>query len=298
MLLSASAVQNSSSPRFRPDFFKQQHFLRDDRAADRLVAHYVLERALSDRLRRASRAGRSLAYTEVYRELFTSLPDHPQRRVSPGGSVRVEAQLRRIDKLLRPLSVFLEIGCGDAALGFAAASQVHTVFGLDVTDALIDFASAPSNFGFLRTAGIEIPLPAGKVDFAYSNQLLEHLHPEDAADQLREVCRVLKPGGHYMCITPSRVSGPHDISCYFDYEATCLHLREYDYGSLRALFRDAGFQNFSCCASIRGREVRLPYAAIRALERSLLVLPAHIRANLTRASPVQAILGLNIIAEK
>ena len=270
----------------------------DDRSADRVLAHYVLERALSDRLRHASPDTRSLTYTEVYRELFTSLPDHPQRRARLEDSVRVDAQLRRVGKLLQPLSIFLEIGCGDATLGFAAARQVRRVYGLDVTDALIDFAAAPPNFEFLRTAGIEIPLRAEKVDFAYSNQLLEHLHPDDVADQLREVCRVLRPGGRYMCITPSRVSGPHDISCYFDYEATCLHLREYDYGSLRALFRAAGFQNFSCSASIRGREVRLPYATIRALERSLLVLPAHIRASLTSASSIQAILGLNVIATK
>jgi len=195
-------------------------------------------------------------------------------------------------------AIFLEIGCGDAALGFAAAEQVRTVYGLDVTDALIDFGAAPANFRFLRTGGVEIPLPANEIDFAYSNQLMEHLHPDDAADQLTEVCRVLKPGGRYMCITPSRVTGPHDVSCYFDYEATCLHLKEYDYGALRGLFRLAGFQNFSCSASIRGREIRLPYPAVRAVERGLLLLPRHIRASLTSSGSAQAILGLTVVAVK
>jgi SAM-dependent methyltransferase len=258
----------------------------------------VLERELSDRLRSASRTARSLVYTEVYRELYASLPDHPQRCPNIERSARVDGQLRRIAGQLRPQSVFLEIGCGDAALGFAVAGQVRTAYGVDVTEALIDFGAAPPNFRFLLTGGVEIPLPAEAVDFAYSNQLLEHLHPDDAAGQLREVYRVLKPGGRYMCITPSRVTGPHDISCYFDYEATCLHLREYDYGSLRALFRDAGFQQFYCFASIRGRELPLPYAAIRALESSLSSLPAAIRASLTRRSSVQTILGLNVIAAK
>jgi SAM-dependent methyltransferase len=291
-------VQNPSPPRLRPDFLSRQQFFGDTRSADRVLAHYVLERELSNRLRRASREARSLVYTEVYRELYALLPDHPQRRPNPNGSARVDGQLYRIAGRLQPQSVFLEIGCGDAALGFAVARQVRTAYGVDVTDALIDFAAAPRNFRFLCTGGVEIPLPAEAVDFAYSNQLLEHLHPDDAADQLREVYRVLKPGGRYMCITPSRVTGPHDISCYFDYEATCLHLREYDYGSLCALFRDAGFQHFSCSASIRGRELRLPYAAIRALESSLLSLPAPIRARLTRHSSAQTVLGLNVIAAK
>jgi SAM-dependent methyltransferase len=262
------------------------------------VAHYVLERELSDRLRHAPPEARSTLYTEVYRELFASLPDHPQRRSHQDVVAQVGLQLRRIAGRLQPGCVFLELGCGDAALGFAVAGRVRTVYGLDVTDALIDFAGAPPNFRFLGTAGVEIPLPDAEVDLAYSNQLMEHLHPDDAVDQLTEVHRVLKSGGHYVCITPSRVTGPHDVSCYFDYAATCLHLREYDYGMLRALLRGAGFRDFSCSASIRGREVTFPYPLIRAAERSLLLLPSSLRANLTSFGAVQAILGLTVVAVK
>jgi ubiquinone/menaquinone biosynthesis C-methylase UbiE len=272
--------------------------LHDDRPAERILAHYILERQLSDQLRYAARENRSVTYTEVYQKLFTSLPDHPQRRLNSQHSARVDVQLRRIAAYLQPQSVFLELGCGDAALGFAAASQVSAVYGLDVTGALIDFAAAPPNFKFLRTNGTEIPLAAATVDFAYSNQLLEHLHPDDAAEQLREVHRVLKPGGSYMCITPSRVSGPHDISCYFDYKATCLHLREYDCGSLRTLFRGAGFQSVSYFASLRGFEVRFAYMALRTFECLLLVLPVPIRARLTMLDPIKRILGLDVVGTK
>jgi hypothetical protein len=30
-----------------------------------------------------------------------------------------------------------------------------------------------------------------------------------------EINRILKPGGQYLCATPSRVTGPHDISVFF-----------------------------------------------------------------------------------
>jgi ubiquinone/menaquinone biosynthesis C-methylase UbiE len=272
--------------------------LNDARAADRIIAHYVLERQLSDQLRCAPPENRSATYTEVYKRLFASLPDHPQQDPNPGHSARVDAQLREIKRHIAPGAIFLELGCGDAALGFAAAGKVSTVYGLDVTDALVDFASAPQNFRFLHSSGTNVPLPAATVDFAYSNQLLEHLHPEDAVEQLQEVRRVLKPGGRYMCVTPSRVSGPHDISCYFDYEATCLHLREYDYRSLRTLFREAGFQSISCHALLRGLELRLPYSVIRTLECSMLMLPDRLRARLTLLEPIRTILGLTIIGVK
>ena len=288
----------TTRPHLRPDFLKRQRFLGDSRDVERLVAHYLLERELSDRLRHAPREVRPQMYTAVYSELFASLSDHPQHESSSQTRDRTSEQLRRIAAKLRRDAIFLEIGCGDAALGVAASPFVRTAYGLDVTDALIDSANVPQNFKFLATSGVDIPLAAEEVDFAYSNQLMEHLHPNDATDQLAEVYRVLKPGGAYMCITPSRITGPHDISCYFDYEASCLHLKEYDYGVLRAMFRQVGFPKFCCSAWIRGREIRLPYRAIRAAERFFLFLPQHIRSNLTSSAPLQTILGLTVFAIK
>ena len=291
-------MQSVSKTRIRPDFASHQRLMADDRTPDRVLEHYRLERKLADRLRSADREARLALYAEIYKELFASLSDHPQRLRQHSDSFHVAAQMRKIRNQVHRQSVFLEIGCGDAALGFAAAKHADTVYGIDVTDALIDVQEAPPNFRFLRTDGVEIPLPDGAADFAFSNQLLEHLHPEDAVEQVREVCRVLKRDGRYMCITPSRVTGPHDISCYFDYESTGLHLREYDYGALRAIFRDAGFRAISCMTWIRGYRVRLPYALLRALEASLLALPPNWRARLTRSGSVQAVLGLNLIATK
>jgi hypothetical protein len=56
---------------------------------------------------------------------------------------------------------------------------------------------------------------------------MEHLHPEDALEQLQKIRRTLARGGVYVCITPNRVNGPHDVSGLFDDEARGLHLREY-----------------------------------------------------------------------
>src|SRR4051794_11318244 len=128
-------VQEPASNPLRPDFLKRQRALRDDRSIDRVLAHYLLERKLSDRLRRSSGEARHSVYTDVYKELFALLPDHPQRMI-PQRAARVDSELCRITRRLPPESVFLEIGCGDAALAFGAAGRVRKAYGLDVTDSL------------------------------------------------------------------------------------------------------------------------------------------------------------------
>jgi hypothetical protein len=43
-----------------------------------ILHHYRIERELADRLRRASKSERRHLYTEVYNELFVSVPNHCQ----------------------------------------------------------------------------------------------------------------------------------------------------------------------------------------------------------------------------
>ena len=282
--------------RLRPDYRTIQRRWNDTRSPDRLIAHYELERRLADRLRSAARDERSRLYAEVYSELFNSLPDHPQLR--GGGRSRPERVARQV-RLLKPLmtrgGVYLEIGAGDALLPYALSTIAREVLGLDVTDALVDFATAPANFRFVKTDGVGIPLADNSVDLANSDQLMEHLHVDDARDQLREIHRVLRPGGRYVCTTPSIVTGPHDISALVDDVATGMHMREYDYRSLRALILAAGFRRVKFPLVIAGyRLATPPYWLLRGIERTLGQLPMHLR----RSQLVGALMGITAIATK
>jgi SAM-dependent methyltransferase len=193
------------SAQLKPNYTAIQKRWGDSRTPERLIAHYELERRLADRLRAGSQGERSGLYGEVYSKLFDSLPDHPQKISSGLPARRVVDRTRLLGPLLKQDAVYLEVGCGNAALPFAIAGFAGEVLGLDVTDALIDFTAAPSNFRFVKTEGVEIPLADSSVDLAHSDQLMEHLHTEDAEPQLREINRILKPGGQYLCATPSRV---------------------------------------------------------------------------------------------
>lgn len=280
----------------KPDYRVIQRRWNDTRSPDRLIVHYELERRLADRLRAAGRHERSQLYAEVYSELFNSLPDHPQRRASANSRPeRVARQVRLLKPLIERGDVYLEIGAGDARLPYALSGIAREVLGLDVTDALVNFAAAPANFRFVRTDGIDIPLADNSVDLANSDQLMEHLHVEDARDQLREIHRVLRPGGHYVCTTPSVVTGPHDISALVDDVATGMHMREYDYHSLRTLFLAAGFRRVEFPLVIAGyRFATPPYWLLRGIEWALQKVPAHLRHN----QLIGVLMGITAIATK
>jgi SAM-dependent methyltransferase len=130
------------------------------------------------------------------------------------------------------------------------------------------------------------------VDVVYSNQLVEHLHPDDLVQQLGSVRSVLRPDGTYLCVTPNRLNGPHDISKYFDDEATGLHIKEYTNAELKALFLAAGFSDCCAYAGAEGRYLRLPVSLPIAIETILQRLPISIRKSIARRPPFTSLLGV------
>ena len=84
--------------------------------------------------------------------------------------------------------------------------------------------------------------PTNSVTLAYSFQVMEHIHPDDALEQLRNLFAVIAPGGSYVCVTPNRLNGPHDVSKFYDPVARGFHLKEYTIAELEQLFRGVGFR--------------------------------------------------------
>ena len=127
---------------------------------------------------------------------------------------------------------------------------------------------------------------------------MEHLHPDDALEQLWNIYSALAPDGVYICITPNRLSGPHDISRYFDDIATGFHLKEYTITELMDIFKKAGFSKVQVFALFKGFLLLLPVFAIRWLEGVLSRLPYPLGHRISSWLPVRRLLGVNIVATK
>ncbi|XOV86609.1 MAG: class I SAM-dependent methyltransferase [Pseudomonadota bacterium] len=273
---------------------------RDDAAIGR---HYMVEKALARRLldsSREERVGTGL-YTAVYDEMFERVPDHPlfTRKTSETRSRNViDWQYRLLARFLKPDMRFVEIGPGDCRLAWRVAESVREVAAVDVTRSLVDEAKMPHNFELVISDGASIPLPDASVDLVYSNQLMEHLHPDDAEEQLGEVFRILKPGGRYVFMTVNRLNGPWDISAFFDDEATGFHLKEYAIRDLLHLLRSKSFASTQALVGARGRYLQVPTWLVRMVEAPFSILPYALRFTIGRRMPLKLLLEPRLVARK
>jgi SAM-dependent methyltransferase len=273
------------------------------RTPERLRAHYEIEKDLAARLRQAPRAERRRLYAALYDELFRRVPDHPQLQGKTAPQLRgleVAWQLGLLSRFLKPETRFLELGPGDCAVTLAVAARVQSAWGVDVSDEITrrDRISVPANFRLVLSDGISVPVPPASIDVAYSNQLIEHLHPDDAAEQVKGVFDALAPGGVYLCITPNRLTGPHDVSETFDSVATGLHLREYTTSELSTLLRRAGFAATRAMVGPFRHAAHVPIATVAAIEALIGLLPHRARRSLGETPPVRSVLGVRVLAWK
>jgi SAM-dependent methyltransferase len=84
-------------------------------------------------------------------------------------------------------------------------------------------------------------------DIVFWNDVIEHLPLAVADRYLQAIKRILQPGGRLITCTPSRLTGPHDVSRFVipaGEQPMGLHLREYSHRELRALLQRAGFHRF------------------------------------------------------
>lgn len=276
----------------------------DDRSSEALYEHYRIERELADRLRDASRAERQSLYGQVYDELFQRVPAHPMLRAKESGSALLKRQhdvghqISFLRRFIRRQTVFAEVGAGDCALAFRMADFSRQVYAIDVSEQIVTDVRLPGNFKLILSGGCNIPLPDGSIDVAFSDQLMEHLHPDDAQEQLQNIYRSLAPNGIYVCVTPNRLYGPRDISGYFEDVASGFHLREYSARELRQLMLAVGFRKVRFYAGARGWYVRCPFALIALVEAALERLPIRLRRRVADIAPMRALLGLRVAAIK
>ena len=247
-----------------------------NRTYESVLHHYEVERAIAKRLMVADRETRKQIYSTMYDELFEQVPDHP-RLTRRDDQEMTEEMNRRKMKLVSPFvhpdGSFLEFGAGDCRFAFEMTKVAKRVVAIDIADQIGAHVERPDNFDLVVYNGYDLDLPENSIDTAFSDQLIEHLHPEDTEHHFRIVHRVLKPGGAYVFRTPHRATGPHDVSRYFSQKAEGFHLKEWTYGELAPLLKRIGYGSVEAYWSGRGKLVRQPIAGFRAIEAALQLLP-------------------------
>jgi SAM-dependent methyltransferase len=102
--------------------------------------------------------------------------------------------------LIRREDQVFELGCGVGRLGFFIAPQIRQWSGFDISQNMINYARKRmkdfQNVIFFPLSKTEFQgIPESYFDKGYSHAVLLHLDKEDVFLYLREVYRILKPGG-------------------------------------------------------------------------------------------------------
>ncbi|HIC79991.1 MAG TPA: class I SAM-dependent methyltransferase [Kiloniellaceae bacterium] len=268
-----------------------------NRTYESVLHHFTVERAIADRLKAADRQARKEIYERMYDELFAQVPDHPRltRRADAAATEKMnQRKLALARPFLKPDGSFLEFGPGDCRFSFEMTRHARQVYAIDIADQIGPDVERPKNFELIVYNGYDVALDEGSIDTAFSDQLIEHLHPEDTADHFRLVHRLLKPGGVYTFRTPHRLTGPHDVSRYFSKDAECFHLKEWTYGELATQLRDIGYRRVESYWFGRSRLINVPTAVFRTVEAIMRFAPlAWRRGRLRYFTP-----GISIAAYK
>lgn len=254
---------------------------------DTLREQFEFERTSALRLKSASAAERPSLYLEIYDEFYRRYGSH---------GPRLSHQFLFLRRFLRgDTGTYVEIGPGPCLTLLEVAKRWPRVIGIEATSQRTMEKRFPDNVRFVISNGNRWDdLEDDCADIVYSNQLLEHLHPEDCVETAQTAHRVLKPGGLFISVTPNVATGPHDVSQHFSKKAEGLHLREYDNRSLAQAMRRAGFRSIKVYSGARGLFFPLPVGAMTALEALASLLPARLR----KTAPVRGILGIRMVARK
>lgn len=257
------------------------------RTVEQLRNHYEVEKALAKKLKKATREERKVIYETMYDELFSKVPDHPRlmRREDQVATQAVnQSKLKLIKNFLNQSTVFMEFAPGDCKFSKEVCKYVNRVYAVDISDQSGEDNNPPENFELIIYDGYKLPVQENSIDIVFSDQLIEHFHPEDTELHFQTIRRVLKPKAAYIFRTPHRFTGPHDISGYFSDEPEGFHLKEWTYREIAQMLKNLNYSSWHgyWFAEGKGIRVRLPFIYFIIAEFFLERLPKALRKKLSR----------------
>jgi len=141
----------------------------------------------------------------------------------------------------------LDIGCGPGHTALLFATRAKEAVALDPTQSMLDQARALAqergldNLSFECASAEAIPFPDDSFDRVTSRQSAHHYPDVRAA--LREVARVLRPGGRFVLVDTFAHEEPHfdEFLNRIELLRDPSHVRDYRVSEWREMFDEVGF---------------------------------------------------------
>ena len=117
----------------------------------------------------------------------------------------------RLAPLLSSDAVVMDLGCGIGRVARYVAPSCRTVWAVDASEVMLGHArrrlAGAGDVRFARSDGTSVPaIPDDAIDVAYSLLTLQHLEREDAFALLRDLRRMVRPGGRTYLTFPNILS--------------------------------------------------------------------------------------------
>lgn len=153
--------------------------------------------------------------------------------------------------LLRPElegKSIMDIGCGGGDFLLSCHRNIRhgDLVGLDVF--VHDLKVPEKSLEFRRSDVVRFAVDK-QYDVVVTDNVYEHIAPQDVSDHLKSIHAALKPGGTVIIMTPHRAFGPWDVTRIVDSSycgwlpARGTHINESTYGEIAAQLTEHGFDN-------------------------------------------------------
>ncbi|MBM1189465.1 class I SAM-dependent methyltransferase [Pseudomonas weihenstephanensis] len=174
----------------------------------------------------------------------------------------------------------LDLGCGAGHVSFHVAARVKDVVAYDLSQQMLDVVQAAAserglhNISAVRGAAERLPFADGEFDYVFSRYSAHHW--SDLGQALREVRRVLKPGGVAAFIDVISPGSPLFDTYLQSVEVLrdTSHVRDYSAGEWLRQVSEAGLHTRS---TLRQR-LRLEFGSWIARMRTPVAMSVAIRA--------------------